>query len=83
MSEHSKLFAETVTITLRKDEALVLFEMLANATDAASIPIRDDSERRAIWNLAALFEKTLVEPFMKDYREIVNEAKRRICGNSN
>jgi hypothetical protein len=73
-----------VTLTLKKEEALVLFELLANIKEEAAIPIRDGAERRAIWNLAVLFESKLAEPFMHDYAAIIQDAKSRpVAGHPN
>ncbi len=79
MNRFDDLFANGVTLTLKKEEALVLFELLADIKEEAVIPIRDRAERTAIWNLAALFESKLAEPFMQDYAAIIQEAKSRLA----
>jgi hypothetical protein len=79
MNTFDEVFAGTVTLVLKKETALVLFEMLYEVKqDSDVVPIRDDAERRAIWDIAALFESTLVEPFMHNYKAIAAEAKKRL-----
>lgn len=79
MSTFDELFTGSVSLVLKKETALVLFEMLADIKqDSVAVPIRDDAERQAIWNLVALFESALVEPFMPNYHAIVAEAKKRL-----
>ena len=78
MTSFDHVFANDVSLTLKKEEALVLFEMIADVQRQARIPIRNAAERRAIWNLTALLEKTLAEPFMKDYATIIKEAQKRL-----
>ena len=67
---------ETTTITMTRDEALVLFEFLhrLDAEDTYPIP----AERLLVWNLICLLECQLVETFHHDYRTIVEEARRRL-----
>ncbi len=56
-----------VTIELTQDEALVLFGFLQHFSETGELRIHDPAERRALWNLACLLEKTLVVPFDRDY----------------
>ncbi len=79
MSTFDGIFAGNVTLSLKKEEALVLFEMLADVKQESAVPIRDVAERQAIWNLVCLFESALVEPFMPNYNAIVEEAKKRLA----
>jgi len=69
--------AKTVTLTVGKDEALVLFELLADFHEQATLPI-DNGARAALWRLGATLEKCLVEPFYPDYLEILADAKKRL-----
>ncbi len=72
------IFSNDVSLVLRKEVAVVLFEMLADVKQESAVPIRDAAERQAIWNLLGLLESTLVEPFMPNYNPIVEEAKKRL-----
>ena len=71
---------EKVIIELSKSEALVLFEFLARTSDDDSLMVADQAERRALWNLECLFEKALVEPFLPNYLELLEQAKKRLKG---
>ena len=71
---------EKVIIELTKSEALVLFEFLARTSDDVSLKSPDQAERQALWNLECLFEKALVEPFLPNYQELLEQAKRRLKG---
>ena len=69
---------DSVTITIDKAEALVLFDLLAGFRDAPSLPIRNDAERATLWVVAACLEKVLAEPFMADYGRILVEAQTQV-----
>jgi len=74
---------DTITIVFSKDEALVVFELLSEFRDQPTLAVRDDGERAALWNLGAILEENLSEPFLPEYQSILNEAKRRLaeqCG---
>jgi hypothetical protein len=38
----------------------------------------DEAEKRVLWNLEALLEKTLPEPLAEDYELLVRRAKKRL-----
>jgi hypothetical protein len=69
-----------VTITLTSDEALVLFELLHRweDTDRVSTP-QHKGEQVALWNLSALLERELTEPFDSQYGDLVAAAKARLA----
>ena len=79
MSKFDEIFTGSVSLTLKKEVALVLFELLADVDQESAVTIRDVAQRQAIWNLVGLFESSLVEPFMPNYTAIVEEAKRRLA----
>lgn len=62
---------EEISLELSHDRALVLFEWLAR-TGAGEQPaaFEDQAEQRVLWDLEAVLEKRLVEPFKSDYREL-------------
>lgn len=69
-----------VAVILTADEALVLFDVLHRWEDAGAITgPGDDGERIALWNLSALLERLLSEPFEQDYAERVTAAKTRLA----
>jgi len=65
-------------LTVGKDEALILFELLVDFSDEPSVVVRDNAERVALARLAGSLESTLVEPFMPNYKEIISEARMRL-----
>jgi len=67
---------DPVTIELTGDEALVLFEWLADL-DTAKLDV-GEAEERVLWRIEAALEKSVVEPFATDYAELVEQARRRI-----
>lgn len=71
---------EKVILELTKSEALVLFEFLARTSDDDSLTITDQAERQVLWRLECLFEKALVEPFLPNYLELLEQAKKSLKG---
>lgn len=69
---------EDIEVKLTKDEALVLFELLARFSDTDHLTIQDPAEERALWNLNCLLEKTLAEPFSPDWLSILESARSRL-----
>ena len=69
---------DDVTLTLSKDEALVLFEWLFTAKALGRLPDEGTAEERVFWTLEALLEKTLAEPFRSDYAALVEAARQRL-----
>ena len=69
---------DDIQISLTKDEALVLFEMLSRFSDKEKLNIEHQSEERALWNLNCLLEQQLVEPFKENYLELLHAARERL-----
>jgi hypothetical protein len=67
---------KVVAIELSGDDAVVLFEWLAGM--GAAKLIVGEAEQRVLWSIEAALEKSLAEPFAKDYPELVEQARRRI-----
>jgi hypothetical protein len=70
--------SKKVLIELTSDEALVLFEFLARFSDREILETGDQAEKRALWNLHALLEKQLVEPFDSGYQKLLKKARARL-----
>ena len=71
-----------VNLQLGIDEALVLFEMLADFQSEPSLTVATSAERLALVRLHGVLEKTLVEPFRPDYRELLGAARSRLKAQS-
>lgn len=70
--------ADTVTLTLSRDEAIVLFEWLHRFNAEAGHRFEDQAEERVLWNLEASLESTLAEPFKPEYDELLAAARSRV-----
>ena len=69
---------EKVTITLSRNEALVLFEFLSRFTDQQQLDIREQAEQRVLWDLHADLESALPEPLAHDYDQHLQRARESI-----
>jgi len=67
-----------VKIELTRDEALVLFDMLHRFEKTERLDIQHPAEEQTLWGLSNLLERELVEPFMKDYDQILDQARARL-----
>jgi hypothetical protein len=65
------------SFTIPHSEALILFDLLKRWDGKGSaLALQDDSERRVLLDLFSKLEESLVEPFLKDYDEIVERARK-------
>lgn len=64
-----------VTITLKKDEALVLFGFLARYSDTDLLGTEDQAEQQALWALHCLLERHLVAVFDPKYVDLLDRAR--------
>lgn len=71
-----------ISLEIGRDEALVLFELLADFYSQPKLDIPTAAERLALVRLHGALEKTLVEPFRKDYLTLINEARARLSAQS-
>jgi len=69
---------DSLSITLSRDEALILLDMLADFRDEAVLPVTSQAERRALWNLTCLLEKVVPEAVGTNYRELVKIATKNL-----
>lgn len=68
-----------VTITLTRDEAIVLFEFLSRYSEADELRIHDRAEQRVLWNVQCELESTLHEPINNPkYEERVSQARAAV-----
>ena len=67
-----------VRISLTKQEAIILFELLSRYSDSDKdneLQVLDNAERNSLWRLHGYFEKELSEPFLPNYLDILKAAK--------
>lgn len=69
---------EPVSLKLGRNEALILFEMLADFYNQPALTVRDAAERLALVRLHGSLESALVEPFQPDYRELIDVARKQL-----
>jgi len=69
---------DKISLELGRDEALVLFESVADYDMQSELRLTDLSERIALSLLVGAFERTLVEPFRPDYLKLVEAARARL-----
>lgn len=67
-----------ITLELSHDEALVLFDWLYRFDQSEHKTFEDQAEQRVLWNIEAMLESVLVEPFDVNYKELVEEARARV-----
>lgn len=69
---------EPIRIELSRDEALVLFELLARIEERGELKLKRNAEFIAFSALFARLQKVLVEPFDRDYENIVARSSDRL-----
>jgi len=73
--------SEPVDLQLTSDEALVLFDWLHRCEDDGEFRQPEHrGEEVALWNLSAVLERVLVQPFQHDYLDLVRAARSRLAG---
>ena len=71
---------DDVTVLLTGDEALILFDLLHRWEDDNHVSApQHKAEQVALWNLSALLERELSEPFDSRYSELVSAARTRVA----
>lgn len=77
MNEHG------VELAIGRAEALVLFDLLADFYDQKCLQVESPAARLALVRLHGALEKVLVEPFMPEYRALIDEARSRLTISTN
>jgi hypothetical protein len=72
------LAEEKVHLELSRDEALVLFEWLTRFNKADRRNFEDQAEQRVLWDIEAMLEAVLAEPFDPRYRELLAQARAKV-----
>ena len=74
------MVAESVTIRLSHDQALVLSDFFGRFQDTDQLAFAHPAEFYALSAIAGQIESTLVEPFDPQYGELVDAARNRLAG---
>ena len=73
--------SDPVTLTLSREEALVLFDLLSVSLKADP-PLRldDPAAQRVLWDLECMLEAVLDEPLRADYPATLARARAIVAG---
>ena len=71
---------DEIRLTLLRNEALVLFEWLANLESLNGSIFAHPTEEQVLWKIQGQLESTLVEPFSADYKELLAQARKSVKG---
>jgi hypothetical protein len=74
----AKMTLERVSLDLTRAEAIVLFDWLSRFNDAEQREFVDQAEQRVLWDLEAMLESNLSEPFDPRYAELLAEARAKV-----
>jgi hypothetical protein len=66
-----------VLIKLSRAQALVLFEWLATL-ESQPPPFKHPAEEHVLWKIAGQLESILVEPFERNYDELLSQAREAV-----
>ena len=66
-----------MTIELTQEEALVLSDLLYRISEKEEY-YEDIAEQYVLWIIEAQLDKKLVEPFQKNYRELVEASRDHV-----
>jgi hypothetical protein len=66
---------DKISLTLSKQEALVLFEWLAKVEPMGTTVFQHLSEEKVLWKIQGQLESTLQEPFAPNYDDLVSQAR--------
>ena len=67
-----------IVLRLSESEAWVLFEFVKRFSDTDELKIEDYSERRALWNLCCVFERTLSSANIDDFESFLESCKSKL-----
>ena len=71
-----------ISITLSREEAIVLLEWLARFNQERKPDFVDQAEERALYDLEALLEREIPETFRDDYDALLHAARKAVRDSS-
>jgi len=71
-----------ITLSIGRDEAVILFDMLAEFSTQATLPIRDEADRIALFRLHGAIESTFAELPQATYQKLLNTARLHLAQQS-
>ena len=70
---------EEITVAYLVSTTGLLFTSSSSPTNTKQKEIfQDQSEEKVLWTIEGQLDKISVEPFMKDYKEIIEESRKRL-----
>jgi hypothetical protein len=69
---------ELITITLSSDEVIVLSAFFFRYSQTNEFVLENNAEFIAFSKIAGQLESTLVEPFMLNYNQVLENARKRL-----
>lgn len=69
---------EEVKLELSNAEALILFEFVSRFSDKKSLEIKNPAEEKVLWQICCQLESILVEPFHRNYDELLAAARAEV-----
>jgi hypothetical protein len=76
--QRAKSMVDGVSITLERDAALVVYNLLSQFSDTEGFWVEERPEQVALWTLLGCLESVLVEPFDPAYQDLLKQARLRI-----
>ncbi len=67
-----------MTLELSREQAVVFFEWLSKFNATEGRRVRDQAEERVLWDIEAMLESTLVEPFDARYDDLLAKARAAV-----
>jgi hypothetical protein len=67
-----------VTLELSQEQALVFFEWLTKFNASEGRRFEDQAEERVLWDIEAMLESSLVDPFDARHEERLAEARAAV-----
>ena len=71
-----------IILRIGRDEAIILFELLADFSRQSTLAIGDEADRIALFRLHGALESTLVEPLKPDYLAIIQKCRKALMSQS-
>jgi hypothetical protein len=71
--------SDNILLRVSHDEALVLFEMLSRFRETNKLWLAHNAEFLALSEISAQLDKALVEPFQKNYMQLLGDAQNRLA----
>ena len=71
--------SEQLSLTISRDEALVLFEMLARFAETSHFGLQHNAEFIALSRICRQLDQSLTEPFLPTYIELLQQARTNVA----